>query len=93
MYGSLADAKVEDIERIVKPCGLGHSKARDISACMKILQEEYAGRVRMTLALSSCPEGRKRANLITGDVFGKPTIVTDTPLYPPGEPHGPRGWD
>ena len=36
---SLADAKVEDIERIVKPCGLGHSKARDISACMKILQE------------------------------------------------------
>ena len=41
---SLADAKVEDIERIVKPCGLGHSKARDISACMKILQEEYGGR-------------------------------------------------
>ena len=46
---SLADAKVEDIERIVKPCGLGHSKARDISACMKILQEEYAGRVHAWL--------------------------------------------
>ena len=43
---SLADAKVEDIERIVKPCGLGHSKARDISACMKILQEEMCIRDR-----------------------------------------------
>ena len=59
---SLADAKVEDIERIVKPCGLGHSKARDISACMKILQEEYGGRVPDDFdALSSCPEWDARA--------------------------------
>ena len=36
---ALAEADVEDIERIVKPCGLGHSKARDISACMKMLME------------------------------------------------------
>ena len=35
---SLAAAEPEDIEAIVKPCGLGRSKARDISACMKILQ-------------------------------------------------------
>ena len=35
---ALADADVEEIERIVKPCGLGHSKARDISACMKMLK-------------------------------------------------------
>ena len=77
---SLADAKVEDIERIVKPCGLGHSKARDISACMKILQEEYAGRVPDDFdALLKLPGvGRKSANLIMGDVFGKPAIVTDT---------------
>ena len=34
---ALAEAEVEEIEKIVKPCGLGHSKARDISACMKIL--------------------------------------------------------
>ena len=51
---SLAQADPDAIEAIVKPCGLGHSKARDISACMKI------------------------ANLIMGDVFGKPAIVTDT---------------
>ena len=37
---ALAQADVVDIEDIVKPCGLGHSKARDISACMNILHEE-----------------------------------------------------
>ena len=57
---ALADAPVEEIERIVKPCGLGHSKAKDISGCMKILRDQYDG------------------NLIIGDVFGKPAIVTDT---------------
>ena len=38
---SLAEADVNDIEEIVRPCGLGKSKARDISACMKILWEKY----------------------------------------------------
>ena len=42
---ALADAPVEEIEAIVKPCGLGHSKARDISACMKILRDKYQGKV------------------------------------------------
>jgi len=71
---------VEDIERIVKPCGLGHSKARDISACMKILKEQYGGKVPDDFdALLKLPGvGRKSANLIMGDVFGKPAIVTDT---------------
>ena len=40
---ALAEAEVEEIEKIVKPCGLGHSKARDISACMKILRDQYSG--------------------------------------------------
>lgn len=77
---SLAAAKVEDIEEIVKPCGLGHSKARDISACMKVLKEKYDGRVPEDFdALMELPGvGRKSANLIMGDVFGKPAIVTDT---------------
>ncbi len=77
---ALAQATVEEIEAIVKPCGLGHSKARDISACMKILRDEYNGRVPndfdKLLALPGV--GRKSANLIMGDVFGKPAIVTDT---------------
>lgn len=77
---SLAEAKVEEIEEIVRPCGLGKSKARDISACMKILQEEYGGVVPEDFdALLKLPGvGRKSANLIMGDVFGKPAIVTDT---------------
>ena len=77
---ALAAADVEDIERIVRPCGLGKSKARDISACMKILKEEYDGKIpRDFNALLKLPGvGRKSANLIMGDVFGEPAIVTDT---------------
>lgn len=77
---ALADAPAEAIEAIVKPCGLGHSKARDISACMKILRDEYNGKVPDDFdALLKLPGvGRKSANLIMGDVFGKPAIVTDT---------------
>lgn len=77
---ALAAAEVSDIEAIVKPCGLGHSKARDISACMKVIKEKYQGNVPddfdELLALPGV--GRKSANLIMGDVFGKPAIVTDT---------------
>ena len=58
---ALAEAKPEDVEAIVRPCGLGRSKAKDICAL---------------LALPGV--GRKSANLIMGDVFGKPAIVTDT---------------
>lgn len=77
---ALADAPVDAIEAIVRPCGLGRSKARDISACMKILKEEYGGKVPEDFdALLKLPGvGRKSANLIMGDVFGKPAIVTDT---------------
>ena len=77
---SLANADVEDIEAIVRPCGLGRSKARDISACMKMLRDEYDSKVPDDFqALLRLPGvGRKSANLIMGDVFGKPAIVTDT---------------
>lgn len=77
---ALAEAGPEDIEAIVKPCGLGKSKARDISACMKILRDEYGGKVPddFDKLLKLPGVGRKSANLIMGDVFGKPAIVTDT---------------
>ena len=76
----LADATEDEIEAIVRPCGLGRSKARDISACMKILRDQYDGKVPDTFdALMKLPGvGRKSANLIMGDVYGKPAIVTDT---------------
>jgi len=77
---ALAEADVDEIEKIVRPCGLGKSKARDISLCMKMLMEEFGGRVPDDFnALLKLPGvGRKSANLIMGDVFGKPAIVTDT---------------
>lgn len=77
---ALADASCEEIEAIVHPCGLGKSKARDISACMRRLRDQYGGKVPDDFdALLSLPGvGRKSANLIMGDVFGKPAIVTDT---------------
>jgi endonuclease-3 len=77
---ALAAATPEQIEAIVKPCGLGHVKARDINACMKVLVEKYDGNVPDDFeALLALPGvGRKSANLIMGDVFGKPAIVTDT---------------
>lgn len=77
---ALAKAAVEEIEEIVRPCGLGKSKAKDISACMKILYEKYDGKVPEDFdKLMELPGvGRKSANLIMGDVFGKPAIVTDT---------------
>ncbi|MBE5890105.1 MAG: endonuclease III [Lachnospiraceae bacterium] len=76
----LAKAPVERIEEIVRPCGLGKSKARDISACMKMLIDEFGGKVpdNMKDLLSLPGVGRKSANLVMGDVYGQPAIVTDT---------------
>lgn len=77
---ALAEAPVDEIEAIVHPCGLGKSKAKDISACMKVLKEQYQCKVPddFDLLLKLPGVGRKSANLIMGDVFGKPAIVTDT---------------
>ena len=77
---SLANADVAEITEIVKPCGLGNSKARDISLCMKMLRDKYDCKVPDDFdELLKLPGvGRKSANLIMGDVFGKPAIVTDT---------------
>lgn len=77
---ALAAAEPEEIEAIVRPCGLGRSKARDISLCMRMLRDTYNCQVPDTMEeLLKLPGvGRKSANLIMGDVFGKPAIVTDT---------------
>lgn len=77
---ALACASVEEIEEIVRPCGLGNSKARDISACMKVIRDSYDGHVPKNFdELLKLPGvGRKSANLIMGDVFHEPAIVTDT---------------
>ncbi len=77
---SLAEASVSEVEKIIHPCGLGNSKARDICACMRMLRDDFGGNVPDDFdALLKLPGvGRKSANLVMGDVFGKPAIVTDT---------------
>lgn len=77
---ALADADVAEITEIVKPCGLGNSKARDIKACMTMLRDEFDSVVPddMDSLLKLPGVGRKSANLILGDVYGKPAIVADT---------------
>ena len=64
---ALAGALPEEIEAIVRPCGLGRSKARDISACMKILRDEYGGRVPddFDKLLKLPGVGRKSANPVS----------------------------
>ena len=77
---SMAEADVNDVEAIVRPCGLGRSKARDIVACAAMLKDEFGSVVpdNMEALLKLPGVGRKSANLILGDVYGKPAIVTDT---------------
>ena len=77
---ALASADLEDIERIVRPCGLYKTKAKDIKACMNKLCEDFDGVVPDTMdKLLSLPGvGRKSANLILGDIFGQESYVCDT---------------
>lgn len=77
---SLAQADFDELEAIVRPCGLGKTKARDIIKMSNQLIDDYGGVVPDSIEeltkLSGV--GRKTANLVVGDVYGKPAIVTDT---------------
>ena len=76
-----ADADVKDIEEIVKPCGLYKTKAKSIvEMCRKIMTDFGGENSRLLKSFYRTPNGigRKTANLIMGDVFHKPAIVTDT---------------
>ncbi|MGE4548822.1 MAG: endonuclease III [Intestinibacillus sp.] len=77
---SFADAPVEDIEEGIRTCGLFHTKARDIKAAAQMLLLEFGGKVPDTMAdLLRLPGvGRKTANLVLGDIYGQPAVVTDT---------------
>ena len=77
---SLADADIEELESYVKPCGLYHMKAKSLKEMARQLLENFNGEVpdNMDDLLTLSGIGRKTANLVLGDVFGKPAIVTDT---------------
>lgn len=77
---ALAAAPLAELEEIIHPCGLFRTKARDISATCQLLLNQWGGELPDTMeGLTSLPGvGRKTANLILGDIFGKPAIVADT---------------
>ncbi len=77
-----AAADVKDVEDIIHSCGFFRAKAKDIiGMCQKMLAD-FGGRVPDNIEdLTSLPGvGRKTANLIMGDVYGKPAVVADTHL-------------
>lgn len=77
---AFVEGPVEDIEECIKSCGLYKTKARDIFAMTKMLKEEFGGVVPDTIEeLTKLPGvGRKTANLVVGDIYHKPAVVTDT---------------
>jgi endonuclease-3 len=70
----------EEIEKYIHSCGLYKTKARDILALCRMLKEKFNGIVPDTIeALTELPGvGRKTANLVVGDIYHKPAVVTDT---------------
>lgn len=77
---SFAEADIAELEQDVKPCGFYHTKAWSLKEMAQKLLDDFGGEVPGTMEeLLSLPGiGRKTANLMLGDVFGKPAVVTDT---------------
>lgn len=77
---SFVDTPIEKIEEMIKTCGLYHTKARDLKNSAYLLLDEFNGKVPDTMEnLLKLPGvGRKTANLVLGDIYHKPAIVTDT---------------
>lgn len=77
---TMSKAEVEDIENLIKTCGLYKTKAKDLVGIAKMIMSDFDGKVPDTIEqLTRLPGvGRKTANLVCGDVYGKPAVVTDT---------------
>lgn len=77
---AMADAPLERVEKLIASCGLYKTKAKDLIGIGQAIRDRFGGRVPDTIEeLTSLPGvGRKTANLVVGDVYGKPAVVTDT---------------
>lgn len=75
-----ANAEVSEVAEYIKSCGLYKTKSKDIVELAKMIRDEFGGEVPDNIDdLTKLPGvGRKTANLICGDVFGKPAVVVDT---------------
>ena len=76
----MANADLERVEQLIKTCGLYKTKARDLVLIAQKIESDFGGKVPDTIedltTLSGV--GRKTANLVCGDIYGKPAVVTDT---------------
>ena len=82
-FGSIndfAEADVSEVEGYIRTCGLFKTKAQDIVGMCRMLRDEYGGKVPDSIEeLTKLPGvGRKTANLVVGDLYGKPAMVCDT---------------
>ena len=79
---AFAKADVADVEELIRSCGFFRTKAKDIVAMAQKIISDFGGRVPDNIEeLTSLPGvGRKTANLICGDIYGKPAVVADTHL-------------
>ena len=77
---AFANAPLSEVEELIKTCGLYKTKARDLIGIGKGIVERFSGVVPDNIEdLTSLPGvGRKTANLVCGDVYGKPAVVADT---------------
>ncbi len=77
---AMSKAAVEDVEQLIKTCGLYKTKAKDLVGIGKMIMTDFDGTVPDTIEqLTKLPGvGRKTANLVCGDIYGKPAVVTDT---------------
>ena len=77
---SMGEASLSRVEELIKTCGLYKTKAKDLVAIGKTITERFGGKVPDTIEeLTTLPGvGRKTANLVCGDIYGKPAVVTDT---------------
>ena len=77
---SMGEAPLSRVEELIRTCGLYKTKAKDLVAICKEITERCGGKVPDTFEeLTTLPGiGRKTANLVCGDIYGKPAVVTDT---------------
>jgi endonuclease-3 len=75
-----AQAKPGDLESLIRTTGFYKSKAKNLSGCGQVVAERFNGQVPSTMEeLISIPGvGRKTANVVLGNAFGKPAVVVDT---------------
>ena len=77
---SMAKADISEVEELIKSCGLYKTKARDLIEIAKKITADFGGKVPDNIeALTTLSGvGRKTANLVLGDIYGKPAVVCDT---------------